>query len=311
MIAHPDTMNPAALPNGQLGTLPIPWAAGPFRLVSLLDMLRICAEDFISLLTILDRIANRVDEVPKAFAQLGRDMNNPDVHGGACLGLWDTLKPLMDDVEAASGRLELKLSLRKAQRIREQYAGNRFNFSTFQADLKTLREFIHAELKDRLLFFVPSGRAKFFEKMAIFGEKVQDKLPALSRDIESASRAIGVGLPTAAVFHLMRVAEYGLRRLAKRLKVPKNKIRHKTWGKMLEAINSAIVALTAPGSPPLTERQRKLRDHAAEAAAHLNNVKIGWRDSVSHCERDYTQEEAERIFENVKVFTDFLADKVF
>jgi hypothetical protein len=156
--------------------------------------------------------------------------------------------------------------------------------------------------------YVPSERAKYLQEGRPFGEATHNKFPPLAKDIADASTCLGVGLPTAAVFHLMRVMEYGIRRLAKRLRVPPKKVRRQTWDTILKEINGAI---TAMATPSLSARKRTLRDRYAEAAVHPNNVRIAWRNPVMHAECTYTAEEAQAILESVKAFTNFLATKVF
>ena len=158
-----------------------------------------------------------------------------------------------------------------------------------------------------MFMFVPSKRAKYFDKkQPPFGEKVRDRFPELSDDIRDASWCLGTGLSTAAVFHLMRVTEFGILRLANRAKVQPNKVKKQTWDTILREINKSIAAL-----PSLGARQRAWRDRCAEATAHLNNVRIAWRNPVMHAERAFGQNEAKDIFENVKAFTNYLAEKVF
>jgi hypothetical protein len=137
---------------------------------------------------------------------------------------------------------------------------------------------------------------------------VYNKFTEMSKDIAAANKCLALDLPSAAVFHLMRVTEAGICRLAKRLKVPQRKVKHKTWDTILREINGAISALST--LPSLSPKKRKLRDRAAEATAHLNNVRIAWRNPVMHSERLYDSAEAEDIFQNVKAFTNYLAAEV-
>ena len=119
------------------------------------------------------------------------------------------------------------------------------------------------------------------------------------------AQCLGVGRPTAAVYHLMRVMEFGIRRLAKRLKLAK-RLEHKSWGDILGAARTAIAAM-----PYTTTKDKSRRDRYSEVVAHLNNVKDAWRNPAMHSKRRYGQDEAEAIFGNVKTFMNHLATKVF
>lgn len=58
----------------------------------------------------------------------------------------------------------------------------------------------------------------------MFGEKVSLNFPSALEDIKEVGNCYATDRNTACVFHCMRVVEYGLRALAKRLRVklPKN-----------------------------------------------------------------------------------------
>ena len=94
-----------------------------------------------------------------------------------------------------------------------------------------------------MLMFIPPERARFFtEQPPALEQAIRDKFPELTADICDANRCFCVGCPTAAVYHLMRVVEFGVRKLAKRLKLPKG-LEHKPWGPIFQAANDAIGAL--------------------------------------------------------------------
>jgi hypothetical protein len=282
------------------------WRPAPGELVSLWDMLRIYAKDFTALLTTLDRVAIQIDKTPQWLQFAGVNLQDPIGMSECWKGLWDSLNPLFDDVEGACGRLELTFALKKAQGIRSKYVNNVFAHKELQMALKELRERIDDELNDRILMYVASDKAKFFlEKPPPFGGNVQDKFSGITGDIVDAGWCLGIGRASAAVYHLMRVMEFGVRRLAKRLKLPK-RLEHKPWGDILGAARTAINAL-----PYITTKERNRRDRYSETVAHLNSVKDAWRNPTMHSKRRYTQEEAEAIYVNVKTFMNYLADKVF
>ena len=81
---------------------------------------------------------------------------------------------------------------------------------------KTIRD----ELEKKLFAFVPSAKAQFFEQEALLGPKFRNPIcTKINSEIKAAGNCLAGDLNTAAVFHLMRAAELGLRRLAKRLRV--------------------------------------------------------------------------------------------
>ena len=282
----------------------------PGKLVTLMDMLRIHAGDFVTLMKTFDRAMLCVGDVHRRVAgALGAIALDPEIHKGSCDGLWDSLGPLLDEVGKICGRMELNDPISLIGRMRERCFGKVYGIPELQGSLRSLGELIEAQLNDRVLMYVSNERGKYFvENPPPFGELVRDTFPEIDGDVMDASRCLGVGLPTGAVFYLMRVMEFGIRRLAKRLKVKASKVRRKTWDTIIKEIDAAILALSA--LPNLSPKRRIVRDRCSEATAHLNHVRVAWRNPAMHAERSYAQQEATDIFENVKTFMNFLADKV-
>ncbi len=304
----------------------------PGELVSLWDMLRFNARAFVGLMRELTRLeaslAQRQREIAQQFA--ARSVSAQDAArlylrneaSDEMRSLFREMQEKVDGlhtywqvvvgrIEKACMRLRIDSALDQIPRAREAAdAATGWDYGDFPSLVRDLGNRIEDALRRKTFMFVPSKKAKYFDKkQPSFGEKVRDKFPELSGDIRDASWCLGTGLPTAAVFHLMRVTEFGIRRLAKRLKVQPNKVKHKTWDRIFAEINQKIDALSK--LPSLSARKREWRDRCAEAMAHLNNVRIAWRNRVMHAECDYVQNEAKDIFENVKAFTNYLADKVF
>src|SRR5229473_6950447 len=67
--------------------------------------------------------------------------------------------------------------------------------------------------------YIPEAAVPYFENEKLFGESVYNKFPDLREDIKDAGNCFAAALYTACVFHLMRIAEYGMRRIAIRVGV--------------------------------------------------------------------------------------------
>ena len=75
------------------------------------------------------------------------------------------------------------------------------------------------ELAYRKFAFIKPSLSAYFEQEQLFGKDVHEKIPKARQDIKESGNCLAAELHTAAVFHLMRVAEHGLRKLARRLRV--------------------------------------------------------------------------------------------
>ena len=217
------------------------------------------------------------------------------------------LPGLIEEVKGNCEKIHLHVSKCTADRINDEI-GEVPRFGELASWFKRLRETIEDELKQHVFMFLPPDMAKYFSDEKPFGEKVWSKFSQVNSDVEDASRCLGAGLPTGAVFYLMRVLEFGIRRLARRLNVKARKVRRKTWDTVLKEITGAISALSA--LPNLSAKKRVTRDRCAKAAAHLDCVRIAWRNPVMHAEGTYSLEEAAKVFEHVKTFMNHLATEV-
>jgi HEPN domain-containing protein len=101
----------------------------------------------------------------------------------------------------------------------------------------------------------------------------------------------------------MRVTESAVQYLGRRLGI--SLVKEKNWHNILDEVDKAIKALPVKGS-----RQKAIRNRYAESSAHLRMVKDAWRNDVMHPKETYTEEEAERVFRNVKDFMVHLATKL-
>lgn len=144
----------------------------------------------------------------------------------------------------------------------------------------------------------------------LFGSEVHESFLEANEDIGAAGHGIACGLHTASVFHSMRVAEFGLRRIAARLKV---RIRdHKgympveygTWDKVITACKNKITKIRQRPVGP--KRQEELEFYS-DAADHCLFMKDIWRNNISHTRQPYNQPEALAVLERVKGFMTFLA----
>jgi hypothetical protein len=86
-------------------------------------------------------------------------------------------------------------------------------------DLTGMKNQLKAALARKRFAFIPYPNDQYFEQDKLFGERVYEAFPQAREDVKSAGNAIAAELYTASVFHLMRVSEYGLRALARRLRV--------------------------------------------------------------------------------------------
>ncbi len=183
----------------------------------------------------------------------------------------------------------------------EDKIGKDYKLSEYQSDSKELVSRIKSQLGSRLFMFMPIRQAQYYRDRLPFGKEVSDKWPELAYDIEEASKCFATQRHTAVVFHLMRVMEVGVHKLADRLNVKLSAQRTWTWGSILDEIDKKLDNIKAK-SPKAQDKKRPLE----EAASYLHHVKNVWRNQTMHPKETYTEEETERVFANVKQFMQHL-----
>jgi hypothetical protein len=206
------------------------------------------------------------------------------------------------DLSAAHQRIDqqLRISLRDG-----------LTYQQLEQEARVLRELVDNDPPFRRFAYVPDRKAQVSDKMGHEWAKAWEKIPASKTDTQEAVYCYALDRNTACVFHLVRVAEFGLRRLAAKLKV---KITHTgkivpiefgEWDKVITAAKNQISA--ARGRPSGPKRQRLLEFYS-DAADHCLFMKDIWRNNVSHTRKPYTELEALAVMGRVRDFMAFLAE---
>jgi hypothetical protein len=179
-----------------------------------------------------------------------------------------------------------------------------------QNELTVLRQCIEADLEKRLFVFIPPKRIELRAEVDKTWEKILTSIPDAQRDIEAGHDAYMCDLNTASVFHMMRVAEHGLRILAKQLRV---KLTHKglflpiefaDWNTVITAIKNKISAV---GNVRVGPKRQAQLERYSDAADHCVFMKDIWRNTVSHARKPYNATEALGVIERVRDFMQFIA----
>ena len=85
--------------------------------------------------------------------------------------------------------------------------------------IRVSRRMLYQEMGQLCYMEIPNGQIHYWKDLTPFGVDVSKRFPETNYDIEQASKCLALDRATSCVFHLMRVLDYALQRLAKRLKV--------------------------------------------------------------------------------------------
>lgn len=207
---------------------------------------------------------------------------------------------ILTSVEEHCESIGLKLAGRAARDYRAELESGRMTaYGDASEAIGTLDKIIRLQLSENLFMFIPPDRAEFYSKPQLFSEPVNNRFPGCQYDIEESGNCYAAGRGTACAFHLMRVMEIVVQEFGAALGITLTN--EKNWQNILDHVNKAIKAL--PG--------RATRTIAlSQAAAHLYNVKVAWRNPTMHPKNTYTLEEAADLISAVKAFMHELAKVV-
>lgn len=186
-------------------------------------------------------------------------------------------------------------------------------YQELRYELKVLREAIEADAEKRLFLFVPTADAQRLQLLKDEWAPVWRAMPESHEDSFEATICFALDRHTACVFHRMRIAEYGLRYLAKRTATSKDlthKKKHQPieladWNAIITAINNKIEAWRSRARSSLKFQTRV--ELYSDANDHCTYMKDIWRNSTSHARRPYDKVEARRCLSRVENFMQFLA----
>jgi hypothetical protein len=150
----------------------------------------------------------------------------------------------------------------------------------------------------------------------VFGSAVSGAFNSAMPDIEEAGNCLAAECNTAAVFHLMRTAEIGLRAVAKDRNASfQNKpLDQQEWGTILGFLDGCIAQLRqdAIANWPAPEIKDVQIRFYSEVVAELRGFNEAWRKHLSHAREDgiYDRDYASSVFKHVKNFMQKLATKI-
>jgi hypothetical protein len=178
-------------------------------------------------------------------------------------------------------------------------------------EMTHLKESLIGETSSRRFLYVRNDRSGLLDQKSLFGLKVYRAFPSARKDIREAGNCLGAENNTAAVFHLMRVAEYGLRALARDRRITLSKkgvLELATWEQIIRQIEEAEVAIQ--GCPKTLAREAQFEFYHG-AMMEFKRFKNKFRNRIMHTrEEEYDRDEALSAFNHVRDFMRILASRI-
>jgi hypothetical protein len=195
---------------------------------------------------------------------------------------------------------ELKSTLARVEQFSIELAEKPHLNMVVCSEIGGIHTSIIDELDKRYCAFIPSDKVEFFEQNKLFGDDVWGAFPEARDEIKSVGNCLAADLNTACVFHLMRVAEIGLQKLARSLKVKLPcQIEFATWGNITSAISDELQKIKS--SRKTSARDKKLQ-HCSQLLLDIKAFQYLWRDPVSHLRGTFDALQARSAFNHVNGF---------
>jgi len=177
--------------------------------------------------------------------------------------------------------------------------------------LKNVRQEVESEANRRAFIAVEPDRVPYLDQRKLFGKAVYDSFPSARRDVVQSGNCLAAECHAASVFHLMHVAEYGLRALARdrRVKLPKKgqAVELATWEEIIKQLENEETAIQ--GYPKTLAREAQY-EFVHGAMMQFKRFKNVFRNRVMHTREDFGRTQALGVFENVRDFMQTLAFRI-
>ncbi len=219
------------------------------------------------------------------------------------------LASVLRSIELECQWLGLRAGQDRVLRFIEELAEEELRVHEFSSQLKTLREAIEDGLRHKCFYHYTNEKAQMVLSFEKEWAIVVGAFPKAKEDALAAVDCWALGHNTACVFHLMRVAEYGLRALARerRVRIKKKPLEWAEWKDIITHIRKKI-------EPISKWRRGALRDEALHfyegALGEFEGFREAYRNDVMHARKSYDEPQAKMLLLQVHSFMNRLSSKI-
>jgi hypothetical protein len=289
-------------------------ATSPYvaRFSTLLDMIRFTGELFAHVLVRLqdmeDGARNHCTFLPN------RDQPVPPDH------IRRLILPFLRIAQKQCEAVELTGALARIE-LFEISCKMHFTYQEYTTQAQVLREAIETDLRFRRFAYVPVNRAEQLDKIDSEWATVQSQFLSAKPDIRAAVECYALDRNTAAVFHAMRVVEWGLRALCaslgfRRLRQKFKKsgsvsyipIEYSEWENILNQLQDRIDAKTRKIKRGPIKQQHQ--EFYYPVLQDIRAIRDAWRNHVMHTRQEYEAKDADAILGHVKRLMNTLATRI-
>lgn len=268
-----------------------PWIGNPYRPVTLLDMLRVYATNFMRVAAYLDRCAK------KAASLLGFNERKVDAEDMA--EFKNALETIWADVES----LNLSAMTETIQHYRERIDAGNMTYGELSSAAPEIFRIYQGLVRKEVFLHVNAERTKYLDDPELFGPDLATALPASYSEIMDGAACYAKEQDTACVMHLMRGLEVALTVLADKFAVKSDR---EQWHNIIERIQKAVNSLGPSNGADWKEQQ----EFYSTACSHFMHFKNAWRNHAMHSRTRYSGPEAFRVLDHAGEFIRILSQRL-
>lgn len=232
----------------------------------------------------------------------------------------ETMDSLMSILSSSSERARAVgfTNYLRATELAKITLGGGADCSTIAATIGHIVDELLADLGARKFLKIDGDRSDYLDTPDLFGGSVYVAFLSARKDIKEAGNCMAAECNTAAVFHLMRAAEFALRALARdrNISFSDKPLEEQEWGKILSVLDGDQCLKKLRNADRKNWASADVRDTQIrfynDVVQELRGFNDAWRRHVSHADTEafYNRESAMGIFEHVRTFMQRIAEKI-
>jgi hypothetical protein len=260
-----------------------PPLVAPYGLVSLWDMLRKYAAEFV----LVAELIKKLQEFEPGSGKNALLRYSP-------IELDQKVRSYLPAVVTLTQTISLPSVADQIERIKRQLQSPTHTQQEMINLMAELRHRLDDELNKQWFFHVKPEHVRYYNEPDLFGQEVSQAFPGARDSIEAAGKCLSLEQGTACVFHLMAPVELVLRAIGKDIGIDYSP----SWEGYIRQINKKVDAPYKDKSADWIKKEEAYKDILGDLIA----VKHAWRNPTHHVARKYLPSEAEEVFRAVRAF---------
>jgi hypothetical protein len=226
------------------------------------------------------------------------------------LRIKDTIERSIEKCVTAMTLPEAQIAAIKLQDMFNRYSRRVYTYAEMAGALDRLYDDIQIGMRQEYFFRYPRDIATSVARATIDWKEVLDAFPSSRREIETGMDCYALGDYSGSIFHMIRIAELGLRAIARERGVESvgrdKPLEWGTWQDVFQAIEAKLKEVRQSKAGSERDKELSFYDTSLSDLRRLQ----GYRDPTMHFRDDYGRGEAYDAIHRVKSLMMALSAKI-